>query len=477
MKRISLIATLCLLVAALAAPTTTKAASTKLDRDLYGPHVSGRAILGFSHDVDAATIARLAKAGIASAVVLDTIDAVGVQGPLASYERIARWDDVTYVDADSRVRFDNYGAKVDTKVTNTRKGNAPLRRGYTGKGVTVGVIDTGIDTTHPDLTDRVVKHVNFEPSWFMDMIHDGKYSDQLSEATGNGIDSYGHGTHVAGTVAGSGAGGQVEDFSGVANETTLVNLKIADAWQGATCDVPCDFGWEINALVAYEWAIENRNDPAFPGGLRVLTNSWGIYEVDSEVEPITLIVQAAHRKGIVNVFAAGNDGPGANTVNPGPNAVEEVITVGATCKTAGYSQTTTCKAGEVAGFSSRGPQVDIAAPGVGIWSAMARHSIYGISGLDVAPPGQSDPGATANNASLYVPLSGTSMATPHVAGIVALMLQANPRLTPSQVEALLIKTATDKGKRGFDNDYGFGFVNAHKAVAAAIAAAQAKKRR
>ena len=454
-----------LLVAALAASlaaaplagsraTGSLALPPRLDAEILADYTSGRAIVGFDHDVTPATIRRLAAAGITHAVRLDTIDAVGIQGPLAAYKAIARWSDVRYVDADSPIHFDNYAAKKDTHVDRVRAGKGVGGK-YTGKGVTVAVIDTGVDYNHPDLADRVVRSVNFEPAWFFDMIYDGTYSDQVAEGTGNPIDSYGHGTHVAGIVAGTGAAAQGDaDMSGVAPGASIANLKIADTHQGVTCSVPCDFGWEMNALVAYEYAIEHRNDDVYPGGIRVINNSWSTFEVDSEVEPIVLIVQAAARKGIVNVFAAGNDGPDKNTVSQGPNSLEEVITVAASCKSVD-----SCGEKQIAGFSSRGPQVDVAAPGDNIYSTAAA-SVY-------TPLGShSDPNGGSDNV-YYVGLSGTSMATPHISGIVALMLDANPKLTYQQVEKILISTAVDYGERGFDTSFGFGQVDALKAVAKA----------
>ena len=434
--------------------TSSLSLPAKLDSEILADYVSGRAIVGFDHDVTGATMRRLARAGITHAVRLDTIDAVGVMGPLAAYKTVARWSDVRYVDADSPIKFDNYAAKKDSHVLEVRAGKGVDSK-YSGKGVTVAVIDTGVDSNHPDLTDRVVKAVNFEPAWFFDMINDGLYSDQVAEASGNPIDSYGHGTHVAGIVAGTGAAASGEaDMSGVAPGASIANFKIADTHQGVTCDVPCDFGWEMNALVAYEYAIEHRNDKVYPGGIRIINNSWSTYEVDSEVEPISLIVQAAADKGIINVFAAGNDGPGKNTVAQGPNQLEDVITVAAACKSVD-----SCGEKQIASFSSRGPQVDIAAPGDNIYSTAAV-SVYTPLGSHAAPNGGSD------NA-YYVGLSGTSMATPHVSGIVALMLDANPNLKPAQVEKILIATAWDYGDRGFDTAFGFGQVDALKAVAKA----------
>lgn len=425
---------------------------SKLDRDLFGNHASGHAIIGFTHRVDQATMRRLARAGIGRAVRFDTIDAVGVVGTIDAYTRIARWDDVRFVDADSAVRFANYSAKKDTHVDKVHKGGRPLSDKYTGEGVTVAVIDTGIWSPHPDLDDRVAAHVNFEGGWFFDMINDGVYSDQVAEATGNPVDSYGHGTHVAGIVAGTGeASGGDPDMSGVAPGATLVNAKIADVHQGVDCSVPCDIGWEMNALVAYEYLIEHRSDKQL--GVDVINNSWSIFEVDSEAEPITLVVQAAADAGIVNLFAASNDGcpgDGTNTVALGPNRLADVITVAAACKSDG------CGLGTIADFSSCGPQVDITAPGVDIYSTLAP-SVDGVAG------GHGPPGAPTNRL-YYTSLSGTSMATPHVAGLVALMLEANPKLTFKQIRTILTTTATDFGPNGFDPSWGYGQVDALKAV-------------
>lgn len=457
-----------LLVAALLALSAAGGGATArpsaFDADLLSPDVSPRAIVGFTHAVDRPTIQRLARAGITNAAVLDSINAVIVLGPMNAYRAISTWRDVQYVDADGRIQMHNYGARLDTKVNLVRGETNRLTTDYDGSDVTVAIIDTGIDSFHPDLADRVVKHVNFEPTWFMDAIQDGEYTDQYAEATGNPVDGIGHGTHVAGIVAGTGAGGEGLDFSGVAPGASLVNLKIADPHHGLLYDL----GFETNALLAYEWLLKNRHGDEFPGGIRIASNSWSTVEADDEFEPTVLMVQAAHRAGVVSVFSAGNAGPDADSVGHGPNRAEEVITVGAICKSYGYVETTTCGAGAVADFSSRGSQVDIAAPGVAIFSAMARPSALVPLTEGVPPPGQGDPAATANNASLYVAYSGTSMSAPHVAGIVALMLDANPKLTPAQVESILIRTAKDRGAKGFDTDYGFGVADAYAAVRLAL---------
>jgi serine protease AprX len=416
---------------------------------------SPRAIVLFDHDVDAPTIRRLAAAGITKATVFDSIDAAGVLGPRTTYGSIARWPDVTAVDADSRISFDNYAAKKDTRVTDVRAGRSPLHAKYDGKGVTVAEIDTGVFDLHPDLEGQVLEHVNFEPAWVFDEIQDGEFSDQIAEGTGSPIDTIGHGTHVAGIIAGTGAAGADSglDYSGVAPGARIVDLKVADTHQGQYADI----GWEVNALAAYEWAIEHRNDAAFPGGIRIVSNSWAIFEANSNAEPITLIVEAADRAGLISVFAAGNSGPGPNTVEVGPNRLRQVITVAAACKSVD-----SCGNGKIADFSSRGPQVDIAAPG---------HNIYSTGGIG---PGTriADPNTPSGPqyAPYYVGLSGTSMATPHVAGIVALMLQANPKLSRYRVQQILYSTALDRGPRGFDTAWGHGLADAFGAVKAAEAA-------
>lgn len=479
------VAIACTGLAALPSPAS---APSKFDADLLRSDVSPRAIVGFSHDVDRSTIKRLSRAGITHAAVLTSIDAAIVTGPIAVYRAIATWTDVTYVDADSRIRLDNNGAKNDTRASNVRAGHRPLPRKYTGKGVTVAVIDSGIDGNHPDFAGRIARHVNFEFTWFVDNIQDGEYTDQFAETTGNAIDDMGHGTHVAGTVGGSGAGGKGADFSGVAPGVTFVNLKITDAHEGLLYDL----GFEANALLAYEWMIRNRKSAMFPGGIRIASNSWAVVESDDEVEPMVLMVKEAYRRGIVNVFSAGNSGPDPDTVNEGPGRLEEAITVGAVCKVSEYEElespvgepypapfeaAPSCKPGEIADFSSRGKQVDIVAPGAGIWSALAKPTVLTVLTQSfMPPPGKADPAAAAQNATNYYKISGTSMSAPHVSGIVALMLEANPKLTPWQVESILIKTARDRGKKGFDPDYGWGAADAFAAVNASIPKPVKKRR-
>lgn len=424
---------------------------------LSGP--SPRAIVMFDHRVDVATIGRLSTAGIERVLVFDAIDAVAVLGPRASYIDIARWDDVSWVDDDTPIEFHNHVAKVDTGVDRVRAGERPLETSYTGEGVTVAVVDSGVDTTHPDLIDRIAVNVDMEHAPLVDPATGGAYSTTYSERPA-GTDEYGHGTHVAGIVGGSGSVGQGADLSGVAPGATLINCKLG-----------LSTAFETSALACYQWILDHRTDPRFPGGIGVATNSWGLGSDLTGARPLEVMVRKVTRAGITLVFSAGNSGPmqdGESTVVPYPNRMEEVVTVGATCKSK-ESSPSECDPLGVASFSSRGPEVDVAAPGVDIWSTRPGASAGTAFGLVLGSqvmPGAS-PADQAANRAFYIGISGTSMSAPHVAGIVALMLQARPSLRPKQVESILIRTSADLGPRGFDVDYGHGFVDALAAVKAA----------
>ena len=126
-----------------------------------------------------------------------------------------------------------------------------------------------------------------------------------------------------------------------------------------------------------------------------------------------------------------------------------------------------CGAGEIRYYSSRGPSVDLAAPGAGIWAPKYLTAAVGNQEFALPRPGESDPLATANNKFWYGKFGGTSAAAPYVSGVIALMLEANPRLRPAQIEAILKGTARDFGPHGWDTAWGFGEVNAFAAAVAA----------
>jgi subtilisin family serine protease len=302
------------------------------------------------------------------------------------------WADVTATpDAGRAVGSGSFGSGIteiwlDGKVTaelaeSTAQIGAPdvWAGGNTGQGVSVAVLDTGIDTTHPDFAGRIDDTVSFVPG---------------QDVT----DGSGHGTHVASTIAGTGAGsGGVE--KGVAPGATLdIGKVLSDEGSG-------QWSW---VMAGMEWAARDQQ-------ARIINMSLGGEPTDG-TDPVS---QAADNlsaeTGALFVVAAGNSGPG-NTIGS-PGAATSALTVGAV------------DAGDdVAMFSSTGPRLgdgaikpDITAPGVGILAARSQF---------------------AAGEGLYQALDGTSMATPHVAGAAALLLQARPDLTGQQLKDGLVSTST-----------------------------------
>jgi serine protease AprX len=271
-----------------------------------------------------------------------------------------------------------------------------------GSGVTVVVLDTGIDAGHPDLDYKEKTISNLKSDFGF-----GPWVEMENSDT-----SYGHGTHCAGTVAGNGdasAGAR----RGVAPGANLIGLSIGD------------FGVNLaNALGGYEWIYDNTEpDSADPNdhNIRVVSNSWG--PSSSKYDPSDAISQYINlctvEKNVVSVFAAGNSGENnhdGHTVETNPYGSTPMSIMVAAMERDGTG---------MAYFSSRGEVKlnetwpDVAAPGVNIWSAAARRTYISIM-KNLQDWSELDP--------YYFAISGTSMATPHVAGAVALLFQACPSL-------------------------------------------------
>jgi serine protease AprX len=310
--------------------------------------------------------------------------------------------------------------------------------GYTGKGVTVAVIDSGIDATHPDLKfgEKVVQNVKFAAGDFF-----GAGSLYL-ENVPNSDTSSGHGTHVAGTIAGSGAG-SAGLYKGVAPDAKLVGLGVGEG---------INILW---SLEAFDYAISNKEKY----GIDVISNSWGSTGEYSPNHPINLASKRAHDAGMTVVFAAGNEGPNDNTLNP-YSAAPWVISVAAGTKDR-----------QLAEFSSRGVagdehlHPDITAPGVDIVAARSSTGVV-MNTLGLATDATY---IDAVHLPYYTTSSGTSMATPHISGVVALMKEAQPGLTPDM--ALDIMEQTADPMNGYQlHEAGAGYVNAYKAVEKAASA-------
>lgn len=450
---------------------------------------------------------RLSSLGVTAAVAFDTIDAVAVTAPRSAVDALLASGTIESARPERRlelhlaesVEYIGAARAVLDKpaAVRTPTGNV-VRPAVDGTGTTVAVLDTGIADVHPDLLGQVVAHRNFELAYAGEMLLDAEQLDAYALATGDTArtDDIGHGTHVAGIVAGTGAGAQKRsnDNRGVAPGASLVDLRIA---AGPVQGLVEDAGWERNAIAAFDWLLRHHEDEEFgANGIAVNTNSWGLTGADvvfgaPEFDPLAEIIAEIDKAGMITVFSAGNDGVGddvrGDTV---PNGLPQVISVAASCKPGATTQLCgDAKKNDIAKFSSRGPAVDIAAPGVEIVSAVSP-SIVGAIGKGCAPrelgpvpcvltPGSyggegANPADVAVNYALYGSLNGTSMAGPHIAGVVALLLEANPALTPVQVQTILAATADDRQAEGRDIDAGYGLVDVPNAL---VAATQLKNRK
>ncbi len=267
--------------------------------------------------------------------------------------------------------------------------------GVTGKGVKVGIVDTGIDANHPDLAGRVAGSADF---------------------TGEGPrDAHGHGTHVAGIVAGGGAasGGR---YRGVAPGAALYAAKVLGADGG---------GMTSTVIAGLEWAVEQQ--------VQVINLSLGAAGSSDGSDALSVACDNIMAKGTVVCVAAGNEGPGDYTIGS-PGAAQQVITVGACALD-----------GAVADFSSRGPTADgrvkpdIVLPGVNITSCRAAGTSMG-----------------AVVDAYYATASGTSMATPFATGVVALLSEAYPGLRSPEMKERLKRTAVDLGLSPYAQGAGQG---------------------
>ncbi|MER7760904.1 S8 family serine peptidase [Streptomyces sp. NPDC097619] len=278
--------------------------------------------------------------------------------------------------------------------------------GYTGKGVKIAVLDTGVDATHPDLSTQVVAAKNFTPA------PDAK-------------DRFGHGTHVASIAAGTGAksGGK---FKGVAPGAKLLNGKVLDD-NGS--------GDDSGILAGIEWAVAQ--------GADIVNLSLG----GPDGPDLDVLESAVNKisadKGVLFAIAAGNSGPGARSVGS-PGSAEAALTVGAVDDK-----------DKLAEFSSRGPRIgdggikpDVTAPGVDTTAAAAPGSVI------EREVGQNPPG--------YLTISGTSMATPHVAGAAALLKQQHPSWKGAQLKGVL--TASTKPGKYTAFEQGSGRIAVDKAI-------------
>ncbi len=289
---------------------------------------------------------------------------------------------------------------------------------YTGRNVTIAIVDTGIDYTHPDLGGCS----QVGPSCKVRGGYDFVNSDP------DPMDDLGHGTHCAGIAAANGT------IKGVAPDASLLAVKVCSP---STC-------LDSDTMAGIDWAVAN--------GANIISLSLGSSEQPSEGnDPLQMLCDAAVSRGVTIVAAAGNEGPGTGTIAD-IAASQNVIAVGAD----DYKGTASAADDTVASFSSRGPmpwgrlKPEIVAPGVNIYSTVPNGSCL------------------LCDKSGYKTLSGTSMATPHAAGAAALLLEYNRSLTPAQIKSMLMESADNIAGHPFET--GAGLINVSRAITSRIEA-------
>jgi serine protease AprX len=317
---------------------------------------------------------------------------------------------------------------LDTGSSNAMGGAAAWAAGFTGKGVTVAVVDSGCDASHPDLADHVVHNVKLVGAEYANVTPDSSTTIVVPNEVGpyqNTDLGSGHGTHVSGIIAADGHTGP--DHLGVAPDADLVCYSIG----------------EVLFTTAVVSAYDDMLDRDDLWGIDVVNNSWGnAYQQYDPRNPVAVATKAVADQGVTVVFAAGNSGSsnGEASLNPFSQS-PWVLSVAA--GTVAHAR------GE---FSSNGFEYDNSQP-VGIGAG--GHTTFTGNRIGVVHPDVTGPGvdisSTCDSAGTLVgpcapgentTASGTSMASPHVAGAAAVLLQAHPGLTPDEVRQAMQVTAT-----------------------------------
>ncbi|MFD1864320.1 S8 family serine peptidase [Planococcus chinensis] len=386
--------------------------------------------------------------GINSAITMQSLPIVGALATKQQVEQLAQNEEVQSVYLNEKMTYFNADASAITGVDKVQSdsgfqqqnGGFPL----SGEGIGVVVNDSGVDGTHKDhelgrnLVQNVLGTTNLQGTGILPI----SYTENVPNTDANS----GHGTHVAGTVGGTGAlsGGKYE---GAAPGADLIGYGSGGAL------------FVLDGIGGFDYAITHQREY----NIRVITNSWGSSGAFDPNHPINIASKKAYDRGIVVLFAAGNEGPAENTHNPYAKA-PWVISVGAGEKD-----------GTLADFSSRGTkgvggtfEMDgktwtwtdaptFVAPGVDIVSTRTISPVTSLAAqqdIETLDPA---------HLPYYTIMSGTSMATPHAAGITALLLEADPTLSPDEVKTILQQTATNMP--GYETwEVGAGYVNAYAAV-------------
>jgi len=302
-----------------------------------------------------------------------------------------------------------------------------------GRGVTVAVLDTGVDGTHGDLSGRVVQNLKLADTQSLGV----GFNYPLAVANLPNTDlAYGHGTFVAGVIAGNGYQSSGK-YAGVAPGANILGLSAGDASL-------------LFILSGFDYLLAN----AASFNVRVVNCSFSANTVFDLNDPVNIATKMLTDNGVNVVFSAGNTGPGADSLNP-YSIAPWVISTGATDNR-----------GKLANFSSRGEfgsplfRPTLVAPGVDTVS-LRPSTLASVTTVEGLVP--NDSALSAGELPYYTTGSGTSYSAPQVAGVIALMLEANPNLTPAQIRDILQRTATPLPPY-YMYEVGAGMLNAQAAV-------------
>ncbi len=426
----------CILVfiLALAAPLTMLADNSKISPDLQNSTGTTQVVIQYAPGTQLSCSSLL---GLVDCLLNDVVKLGGtvlgqlplVNGLVATLDHngivsLSNQQNVVYISKDRPLQpsFDNAAPAVNA--------SAAWQSNYTGVGISVALIDSGVNS-HADLLttgllplSRVVYNQSFVPG-------DSKTTD-----------AYGHGTHIAGLIAGDGLSSSgplySQTFKGIAPGAQIVNLRVLDANGSATDST-------VIAAISQAISLKTRYN------IRVINLSLGhaVYE-SYKLDPLCVAVEKAWKNGIVVVVAAGNNGrylptSGYATVTS-PGNDPYVLTVGS-MKPMGTPQRTDDL---IASYSSKGPTMldhiakpDVVAPGnLLVSTETSNTALYNTETSNQVPYSAYVYGGSSSPSKTYFQLSGTSMATGVVSGMVADLLQALPTMTPDQVKARLMKTAS-----------------------------------
>lgn len=329
---------------------------------------------------------------------LKIIDAIALEVDQNEIDSLVSLDAVKKIELDRKVFVNLQDSVPLINATDVWKLFDQNGNNLTGSNVTIAIIDTGVDYTHPDLGGCLGSKCKVAGGY--DFIN----------LDSNPMDDHGHGTHVAATAAGNGT------LNGVAPNATIYAYKVLSSGGSGTFS---------QVIAGVERATDPNNDGNYSDRLDIISMSLGGF--GDENSALSVAVDRAVDRGVVAVVAAGNSGSNTGAIGT-PGSAQKAITIAATDKS-----------DNIASFSSRGPTTnknlkpDVAAPGVNICAAEWDSAWATRRCLDTR----------------HVSISGTSMATPHVAGLAALLLQKNKSWTPDMVKSAIVTTTKDLGQSVF----------------------------